>query len=68
MDFSLHLTSPALTWKRYCYENFILAKQIKDGVCIYIYIYSNLYKEVTFGTKKKWYFKTGDPLKEVQFI
>ena len=29
---------------------------------------SNLYSEVTFGTKKKWSFKTGDLLKEVQFI
>ena len=29
-------------------------------------IQSNLCKEVTFGTKKKWSFKTGDILKEVQ--
>jgi hypothetical protein len=31
-------------------------------------IQSNLYKEITFGTKKKWAFKTGDFLKDVQFI
>jgi hypothetical protein len=29
---------------------------------------SNLYEEVTFETKKKWSFKTGDLLKEGQFI
>jgi len=34
---------------------------------IKMYIKSNLYKEVTFGTKKCPY-KTGDLLKEVQFI
>jgi hypothetical protein len=31
-------------------------------------IQSNLYWEVTFGTKKNWAYKTGDLLKEVQFI
>ena len=31
-------------------------------------IQTNLYYEVTFGTKKKWPHKTGDLLKEVQFI
>ena len=31
-------------------------------------IQSNPYYEVTFGTKKKWSFKTGNLLKEVQFI
>jgi len=35
---------------------------------IYLYIQSNLYSEVTFWTKKKWPYKTGDLLKEVQFI
>jgi len=29
---------------------------------------SNLYQEVTFGTKKKWPYKRGDLLKEVQYI
>jgi len=29
---------------------------------------SNLYSVVTFGTMKKWPYKTGDLLKEVQFI
>jgi len=41
-------------------------------VC-YCYIYkleaqSNLYYEVTFGSKKKCPYKTGDLLKEVEFI
>ena len=32
-------------------------------------IQSNLYLEVmTFGTQKKWSYKTGDLLKQVQFI
>ena len=31
-------------------------------------IQSNLYYEVTFGTKKKWSFKTVNLLKEVEFI
>ena len=31
-------------------------------------IQSNLYLEVIFGKKKKWPYKTGDLLKEVQFI
>ena len=30
--------------------------------------YSNLYQEVTFGTKKMWPYKTGDLLKEIQLI
>jgi len=34
----------------------------------YLNIQSNLYLEVTFGTKKKWPYKTGDLLKEVEFI
>jgi len=29
---------------------------------------SNLYKKVSFGTKKRWPYKTGDLIKEVQFI
>ena len=29
---------------------------------------SNLYEEVIFGTKKMWPYKTGDLLKEGQFI
>ena len=31
-------------------------------------IQTNLYQEVTFGKKKKWPYKTGDLLKEAQFI
>jgi hypothetical protein len=31
-------------------------------------IQSNVYLEVTFGTKKKWPYNTGDLLKEVKFI
>jgi hypothetical protein len=31
-------------------------------------IQSNLYLEVTFETKRKWPYKTGDLLKEVQLI
>jgi hypothetical protein len=31
-------------------------------------VQSNLYKEVTFVTKKKWSYKTGDILKEIQFL
>ena len=31
-------------------------------------IQSHLYLEVTFGTQKKWPYKTGDLLKEVQFV
>jgi hypothetical protein len=31
-------------------------------------IQTNLNKEVTFGTKTKWPYKTGDLLKDVQFI
>jgi hypothetical protein len=33
-----------------------------------MYVKSNLYQEVTFGTKKTSPYKTGDLLKEVQFI
>ena len=33
-----------------------------------IHVQSNLYQEVTIGTNKKWSYKTGDLLKEVQFI
>jgi hypothetical protein len=33
----------------------------------YLTIQSNLYLEVTFGTKKNWPYKTGDLLKEVKF-
>jgi hypothetical protein len=29
-------------------------------------VQSNLYLEVTFGTKKKWSYKTGEFLKDVQ--
>jgi hypothetical protein len=32
------------------------------------HLQSNLYLEVMFGTKKNWTHKTGDLLKEVQFI
>ena len=32
------------------------------------FIQSNLYVEVTVGTHRKWPFKTGDLLKELQFI
>jgi len=32
-----------------------------------ITLQSNLYQEVTIGTKEKWPYKTGDLLKEVQF-
>jgi hypothetical protein len=32
------------------------------------HIQSNLYKEVTFRTRKKWPYEAGDLLKEVQFI
>jgi hypothetical protein len=38
-----------------------------DGY-IYLFIQSNLYWEVIFGTKKKWSYMTGDLLKEVHFI
>ena len=31
-------------------------------------VQSNLYQEVTFGTKKKWPDETGDLLKDIQFI
>ena len=34
---------------------------IKHVIIIY-----NLYQEITFGTKKKWSFMTGDLLKEVK--
>jgi len=38
-----------------------------DVIAIFVsgkpYIQSNLYKEVAFGTKKKWPYKTGDLLK-----
>ena len=37
-------------------------------VFFFYYVQSNLYLEVTFRTKKKWPYKTGDFLKEVQFI
>ena len=40
----------------------------KISIYIYIYTQSNLFYEVTFGTKRKWSFKTGDLLIEVQFI
>jgi hypothetical protein len=30
-------------------------------------VQSNLYEEVSFGTKTKWPYKTGDLLKEVDF-
>ena len=33
-------------------------------MCVVLHIQLNLYEEVTFGTKKKWPFKTGDLLKE----
>ena len=32
---------------------------------MFIQLQSNMYKEVTSGTKKKWSSKTGDRLKEV---
>ena len=32
----------------------------------HVNIIYNLYQEITFGTKKKWSFMTGDLLKEVQ--
>ena len=35
---------------------------------LFLHIQSDLYYEDTFGTKKTWSFKTGDLLKEVQFI
>ena len=37
-------------------------------MCNWFPLLSNLYLEVTIGTKKKWSFKTDDLLKHVQFI
>jgi hypothetical protein len=35
---------------------------------IWYIVLSNLYKEVTIGRKKKWPYKTGDLLRNIQFI
>jgi len=42
--------------------------QVEKNYYYKMNIQSNLYKEFTFVTKKKWTFKTGDLLKDVQFI
>ena len=47
---------------------FKISKRKKEINYLSIHVQSNLYYEVTFGTNKKWSYKTGDLLKEVQFI
>ena len=53
-------TSIKISWHT-LWTNYTLNRRNKE-------IQSSMYLGVTFGTKKSWSFKTGDLLKEVQFI